>query len=275
MLKRLARLGLRDGKGPWLFAAVVAVALLVTPFAVAQGGNDGKVLRGGTRNPSSNPGQNFNRETEIIANSATYGTRQSNKSNNGGGAIYGCRSRAGGTAAGNEPCIRASNLSSGRAFEFATRGAEGGRIESSSPGARPFTTNATGVATGLNADQVDGKSASDIVADAQSLTKFAAVSAAGALSAGRGAASAARTPPPAGTTTATTGDYRVVFADDVSKCAYTATVVGAEEGFATVTVVDARTLEVRTRQVAPAAAAGAASEGNALADRAFHLVVTC
>jgi len=30
--------------------------------------------------------------------------------------------------------------------------------------AKPFTTNATGVATGLNADQVDGKSAADIAA---------------------------------------------------------------------------------------------------------------
>jgi hypothetical protein len=106
------------------------------------------VIREGKRNPSRGASP---RETEFIASNKTYGTRQSNiKNGNGGGAIYGCRSKP-----SREPCIRANNLSSGRAFEFETKGAEAGRIEADTPGARPFTTDATGVATGLNADRVD------------------------------------------------------------------------------------------------------------------------
>ena len=50
----------------------------------------------------------------------------------------------------------------GRAFEFETDGDEAGRIETKSDTGRPFTTNATGVATGLNADRVDGLHAAKI-----------------------------------------------------------------------------------------------------------------
>ena len=114
-------------------------------------------MRGGARNPSSDARRAYTKETEIIANVSTYGTRQSNKSNNGGGAVYGCRSAAGGTPKGNEPCVRASNLADGRAFEFnANGGTEVGAITGPATAA-PFTTTATGVATGLNADKVDGK----------------------------------------------------------------------------------------------------------------------
>src|SRR5262249_5641389 len=99
-------------------------------------------------------------ETQIIADNTTYGTRQSNlRDGDGGGAIYGCRSNP-----GNEPCIRANNLKTGRAFEFATRGNEAGRIETGNAAGAPFTTSATGVATGLNADRVDGKEAADFAA---------------------------------------------------------------------------------------------------------------
>ena len=158
MLKRI-RPRLRRGNGPWILVSAIGVALLVTPFAVAAG--EGRPLDGGARNPSNNASQSYTRETQIIANTSTYGTRQSNKSTNGGGAIYGCRSAPGGTPANNEPCVRASNLSNGRAFEFATGGTEVGRIDVDRTRRRaPFTTNATGVATGLNADQVDGQSAS-------------------------------------------------------------------------------------------------------------------
>jgi hypothetical protein len=142
----------------WLFATAVAVALLVAPFAGAAG--EGDPIEGGVRNPSNNQTQELQRETEIIANTSTYGTRQSNKSNNGGGAIYGCRSAEGGTPRGNEPCIRANNLANGLAFEFESDGKTVGRIDAEGGGGedtRPFTTNATGVATGLNADRVDGR----------------------------------------------------------------------------------------------------------------------
>jgi hypothetical protein len=136
--------GARQGR--YLVGSAVILALMVSPFAVAKTGD---VIREGKRNPSSG---SAHRETEIIASNRTYGTRQSNKKDgNGGGAIYGCRSKP-----GREPCIRANNLNTGRAFEFETDGTEVGRIEAKTPGAKPFTTDATGVATGLNADRVDG-----------------------------------------------------------------------------------------------------------------------
>ena len=113
------------------------------------GFGEGRNLLLGKRNPSATPRSRSRAETEIIANNSTYGTRQSNKQDgDGGGAIYGCRSNP-----GNEPCVRANNLKGGRAFEFATVGKEAGRIEIGDATGAPFTTNATGVATGLNADQ--------------------------------------------------------------------------------------------------------------------------
>src|SRR6059058_3417749 len=211
----------------WIIAGAALLAVCVAPFALAAG--EGRPITGGARNPSSNASQSYTRETEIIANNSTYGTRQSNKSDNGGGAIYGCRSGAGGSAKGNEPCLRGSNLAGGYAFEFESHGAQGGAITVGNGGdhAKPFTTNATGVADGLNADRVDGRNASDIVTDVQASNPFAQVSATGALGAQRGVTSA---------THDSTGVYTVVFAGDVSKCAANATVVedGTAQGFASV-----------------------------------------
>jgi hypothetical protein len=255
---------LRGGaRGPWILASSVVVALLVTPFALAAG--EGRPLLAGKRNPSPNASVALSAETQVIANTSTYGTRQSNKSDNGGGAVYGCRSKAGGIERGNEPCLRSRNQVDGRAFEFEnTGGSEVGVIRSSNPSAAPFTTNAGGVATGLNADQVDGQSAAEIVAAAQAplpVTRFAAVNGAtGALAARRGASAASRT---------ATGTYTVTFDGDVvSLCAYSATVIGGDTqiGFATVESVDATTLRVHTRQAAGDSPA---------ADRSFHLIATC
>lgn len=237
----------------WLLATAVALAVLVPTIAIAAG--EGNPLRGGVRNPSANESLALQRETEVIANTNTYGTRQSNKSNNGGGAIYGCRSGEGGSTAGNEPCIRANNLSNGRAFEFNSEAGEAGRIEVGGGGdsVRPFSTNATGVATGLNADEVDGFDG------AQLAPRIAAVAANGTLGANRGVTAAAREG---------VGVYRVTFAADVNTCAYSATVIGGtgDLGFATVEPVDARNVRVRTAQRAG---------DNAFADRAFHLVAYC
>jgi hypothetical protein len=129
------------------------LVLGIAPFGIAATGD---ALREGVRNGTAT------QETEIISSNATgYTTRQSNKSTTGGGAIYGCRSTTGGSAANppKNPCIRANNLSTGFAFEFNATGAESaGSITVGAGGdaKRPFTTNATGVATGLNADRVDG-----------------------------------------------------------------------------------------------------------------------
>ncbi len=249
--------------GPWIVVSAVLVALLVTPLAIAQTANNGKTVRGGARNPSDDQRQAFTQETQIIANTSTYGTRQSNKSDNGGGAIYGCRSGAGGTAAGNEPCIRAQDLSTGLAFEFVTAGNTGGRIETHDPSGKPFTTNATGVADGLNADRVDGQNADDIVAAAQGKNLFAAVGSDGTLAAGRGAASAART---------SDGNYTVRFTPDVSKCAYQATETTiADAGAVAVQAQDANTILVRTRKGGGADGTGPSDP----ADRPFHLVAIC
>jgi hypothetical protein len=135
------------------------LVLGVAPLGIAATGD---TLREGVRNGTAT------KETEIISNNAAttattggYSTRQSNKSDSGGGAIYGCRSTAGGSAANppKNPCIRANNLSTGFAFEFNATGAESAGLITVGAGGdakRPFTTNATGVATGLNADRVDG-----------------------------------------------------------------------------------------------------------------------
>jgi hypothetical protein len=150
---RRGRRRLRGGRqGRYVLLSSIVLALLVSPFAI---GATGSALREGKRNPSSG---SSSRETEIISSSKSYGTRQSNiRDGNGGGAIYGCRSKT-----SREPCIRSNNLSAGRAFEFETQGVEGGRIEVKANGGRPLTTNATGVATGFNADRVDGMHAGKV-----------------------------------------------------------------------------------------------------------------
>jgi len=256
MRKRIINALSPRNRGPWILASALAVALLVAPFAGAFG--EGNSVRGGSRNPSPDARRAYTKETQIIANVNTYGTRQSNKSNNGGGAVYGCRSGAGGTAKGNEPCIRANNLSTGLAFEFNSTNpaaTQVGSITATNPNAAPFTTNATGVATGLNADKVDGKDATDLQA------KFAQVNGAdGAIANSRGVAST-------GSGRASAGVYNVVFDADVTKCSKTATIVGGTPGFVTTDAgANAQTVTVRTFDTAATPAA---------TDHSFNLTVTC
>jgi hypothetical protein len=202
-------------------AVVTALILAIGIPATAAGFGEGRTLLLGKRNPSSSGSSTLTSETQIIASNSTYGTRQSNKGS-GGGAIYGCRATA---TAGAPACVRSSNLNGGQAFQFTTTGATAGRIETANPSGAPFTTNATGVATGLNADKVDGKSATDFAAatDVKTLSDgllFATVNSNGTLGDNkRGAVSS--------TKDATNPDYTVKFNRDVSKCSYTASVVGA------------------------------------------------
>src|SRR4051812_10012395 len=249
MLTRIRRRLPLRGHGPWIVVAAVLAALLATPFALAAGEN--RPVRGGARNPSPNRSLAYTRETQIIANNATYGTRQSNKSATGGGAIYGCRARTGAKA-----CLRASNLSNGRAFSFATNsGTEVGRIDGPTTAA-PFTTSATGVATGLNADKVDGQNASDIVASAQALNKFALVAADGTLGGQRGATAVAHPAP---------GVYTVTFSGDIANCAPQATVrATAALAFISANVASATTVSVATFNAAAAPT-----------DEPFSLTLTC
>jgi hypothetical protein len=237
----------------WLLATAIAVSILAAPFAIAAG--EGDPILGGARNPSPNETQALTRETEVIANTSTYGTRQSNKSTNGGGAIYGCRATA-----GTNPCLRGVNLASGRAFEFKSNATEAGRIDVGNGGdtVRPFSTNATGTATGLNADRVDGFDQAQLVA------RFARVSDNGTLQGGRGASAATRT---------AEGTYTVTFDGDVSACAFTATQTetGDDAGATVVQLIAPTQIRVRTRD-------GGGANGQAPNDTSnhpFHLVVNC
>jgi hypothetical protein len=248
----------------YVLATGILLALAVAPFALASG--EGNPVKGGARNPSANASAAYTKETELIANNTTYGTRQSNKSTVGGGAIYGCRSAAVGGA--NKPCLRASNLSKGEAFQFSTGGLQGGSITVGAGGdqAKPLVTNATGVATGLNADRVDSKSADQLTSDATAAVAaqrpFAQVGADGAKGAARGLDAA-------GSVRTGTGAYDVVFTGDLSGCALATAVTGTTGGQISVTPTlsaDKRTTTVAVRTF---------DNTGGAADKAFHLSADC
>ncbi|MGH2942299.1 MAG: hypothetical protein ACRDLN_05970, partial [Solirubrobacteraceae bacterium] len=155
-----------------LVAALAAGILIGAPLAFADTRDP---LREGVRNPGS--GQ-ATQETQIIARTGkdSYATRQSN-AGAGGGAIYGCRSTLDTSGVGDPkkstPCVRAYNLASGKAFDFQAKTGRiigvmqsGNSLLTPQPTTAPFVTNATAVATGLNADRVDNLSASEIIAQA-------------------------------------------------------------------------------------------------------------
>jgi hypothetical protein len=258
-----------------LLAALVAV-----PTASAATG-DG-ALGGGTRNPSVNPSSGFGKETQIIGNIAQnagglaahtggYVTRQSNKSETGGGAIYGCRAKA-----GTEACVSANNLNNGDAFRFqtqpgaATIGILRFGLDVTKPVAKPpFVTNGAGLVNNLNADMVDGKSADDFAPKtaltdyvAKNSLLFADVAADGAIGANRGV-------PGGGKATMSTdgGDatFTVPLAGDVSACSFTAspTSVGSVTG----PLVVARGGDKATVVVT--------EPGGAATPAGFHLQVVC
>jgi hypothetical protein len=148
------------GQGKYLVLSSLILALLVTPFAFAANGDP--MIAGGRTT--------FTKITRVLGDSSTYATQQSNlRQGDGGAARYGCRS-----SAANEYCLLSKNTGGGGSFRFTSANSLlGGIIDVDPPqgktarDAKPFTTNATGVATGLNADEVDGMSATDIVKAAQ------------------------------------------------------------------------------------------------------------
>ncbi|CAB4937937.1 unannotated protein [freshwater metagenome] len=165
----LGRLVPRRGTGRTR-AVIVGTGILAFGIAPLTYAATGGTLTLGERNSANEETQIIGTENAGPGAKGGYATRQSNLSSTGGGAIYGCRSTAKTSATDEKnPCIRANNLSSGLAFEFrAGRGNVGGDISvaNGGDGTKPFTTNATGVATGLNADRVDGKDADAIVKEA-------------------------------------------------------------------------------------------------------------
>jgi hypothetical protein len=243
-------------------ACGMALAMVAAPQAMASG--EGTNARLGVRNPSSG---NLTVQTQIIASNSNWGTRQSNKGA-GGGAIYGCRS-----APGAESCVRAVNLMNGIAFSFQSNSGNNvgsfqvGTTSAVNPNATPFTTNASGKVTNLNADHVDGLSASQIEsqavttagAAAQALSSNAAVAADGGLVHARGATASTRTG---------LGTYVVTFGASIANCAYQVTInsAGGVPGVGTATGATATTVSVSTfNQVAASAAA----------DLPFYLSVNC
>jgi hypothetical protein len=214
-----------------------ATALLAAPAAIAA------PVDGGDRNPSNNASSGYTSETQIIgeiaqnagghaAGTGGYVTRQSNKSDSGGGAIYGCRAKA-----GTESCIAANNLNNGDAFRFqstpsaATIGIFRFGVDAKKVFNKPpFATNGNGLVTNLNADLLDGKSAETFAEKtdlenyvAKGSLLFAAVAADGAIGANRGvpANTAAKVETSGGDTVVT-----VPFSGDLSKCVATATPTG-------------------------------------------------
>lgn len=248
--------------------AATLIGLLAAP--VALGADPTAAIDGGSRNPSNNTSSGYTKETEIVgniaqnqggvaANTGGYTTRQSNKSDSGGGAIYGCRAKA-----GTESCVAANNLNNGDAFRFQATpsAATVGQIRFGNNPAvpvdkPPFSTNATGLVKNLNADRVDGKSADDFLPAGSVL--FAAVTADGTIGAGRGVPANAKA-----TVAADVGDevVTVPFAADVSHCAATASPTAKIADPLVVGVgADGKSIVVR--------------EPNVTAAVGFHLQVTC
>jgi hypothetical protein len=261
MTRRLNRF--RDEQGANLklgVLAAVVLALVIAPLAVAQTTG----LIGGKRNPRSGA---FSTETQVIAKNSTWGMRYSNRAvGGGGGLLFGCRSEPGGTPAGHYPCARSRNVANGLAFEFLTAGPVVGTITAGKGGdsTKPFTTNATGVATGLNAERVGSQTPAQLTSAAVSAVQqglsFARVSAAGANAGGRGVSAV---------THPATGTYEVTFQNPVNACAITATqqATGTDVGtIGTQVGADNRTVTVTTLTLTPTPG---------LADRGFHITAVC
>jgi hypothetical protein len=240
-------------------AAACALALAAAIASQAMAAGEGTNARLGVRNPSSG---NLTVQTQIIASNNNWGTRQSNKGA-GGGAIYGCRS-----APGAESCVRAVNLMNGIAFSFQSNSGTSpvgsfqvGTSSAVNANVAPFTTNASGKVTNLNADLLDGLSASQIqsqaVTQAVSQSSIASVASNGVLGKTRGATASTRTG---------TGAYIVTFGASIANCVYQATInsAGGAPGFVSTTEATTTTVSVSTFSIAGAAA-----------DLPFQLTVNC
>ncbi len=277
-MKRL-RLSFR-GQGKWALLSAVILGALVSPFAIA---NDGDTMRVGAGNSA------IEKETNISGQKVkTFATRQSNNlEGDGGSATYGCRS-----SFANEPCLDVFALRTARAFDFRSRGNEGGRIRvEGSPNPRlnrPFTTNATGVATGLNADEVDGLDAPEILAaaraklgldadtlDGKDSTDFVAKSELlwALIDGDVGSATVVRTRGATGASSPGTGRYVVTFDRDISTCGIQATLGDATGASGAPGEISADQPSGSSVEINTYDSAGAAA--NTLASNGFQVQVTC
>ena len=219
--------------------ASVLMAMLITPFAVAQtAGND-----------------------RVTKDDARYAFLARNiRAGDGGAGAFACNSDVG---AGREPCLNMVNKGNGLAAAFRTRGLTGFRLQTSGSGeATPFLLdkNATKRVDFLNADQVDGQSAEEIGRE-----RFARVNVdgAGAPTLVRGNGTIAQN----AVTRTGVGDYRVEFTADVNSCVYQVT--GADPAAARIASASEDAGNTKRVAVQTRDAAGAP------ADAPFHLTVNC
>lgn len=160
-------------KGAWLIGSSLALALMVTPFAIGAG--EGKPVKLGKRNPPKGASK---KPTQVFAKTkAGKYTVQLTNTRAGGGLSATCKAGITADFANpkvSTPCLRAFNSRAGEAFQFrSATGAlvgviqVGSSIATPNPNAKPFVTNATGEATGFNSDKLDGMDAAQIIAAAQ------------------------------------------------------------------------------------------------------------
>jgi hypothetical protein len=249
MLRRIKSARLLGGrtKPVHVLLSAVAVAMLATPLAFAQGSN------------GSAP-------SYVRADSDWYAfVARNHRVGDGGAATMACNSNNGPT---NEPCLNMFNSGTGYAAAFRTRGLTGFRLQTSGAGeATPFLLdpNATGLVKYLNADKVDGLSADQIGREQFARVNVAAGTGAPTLVRGNGTISdnaVARVG---------VGDYRVEFTQDVSRCVYQVT--SADTGSAR--QVAAAEDSSNPRRVAVSVRDGSgAGIGNPI-DGPFSLTVNC
>lgn len=153
---------LRRGRRAALLGGT-SLAIALAPVALAFGAgahrlahtatlSDNTPIKGAIHNPASSA---YLRTTGIFANFNSWAMRVQNLGS-GGAGTFGCKAPGSGAA-----CLAAENTKGGLAFSFATTGLTGGKILLTNPNGAPFTTNAHGEATGLNANYLQGKTASE------------------------------------------------------------------------------------------------------------------
>lgn len=172
--------------------ASVLMAMLITPFAVAQSGSgDSRVT-------------NNNSRYAFIARNTAQG--------DGGAGAFACQSDANPAGQTNrEPCLNMVNKGTGFAAAFRTRGLTGFRLQTSGSGtATPFLldSNATGKVEHLNADEVDGLSG-DQIRPKFARVNFTAPDQVAIAQGSNGATAVSRT---------SAGRYQVTFDSNVSAC---------------------------------------------------------
>ena len=243
-LSRRSKGGSRAGRYALLSAVVIAV--VASPIAIAASG----AIHGSS---AQFTGDN-SRYVELTRNTRT---------GDGGSSADACNSNT-----GNEACLNMVNKGNGWAASFRTRGLTAFRLQTSGSGtATPFLLdkNATGLVKYLNADTVDGLSADQI--GREQFAQVTSTSTTPKLGNQNGATGATR---------AGTGDYRVAFANDVSKCTYqvTSADTAATTGRTFAAAIDP-TNPKQVRVVERSAADTGTPATNDPADGDFQIVVNC